>query len=131
MLTKIRNSVVGFGVLALALVIGYQFLDPGSKGREGEYTVLTLSINFTSGLIIDPVQYSIRFNGRAYHNDVTYESPWVEPIQAPPGTLVSLTTTHGEALGLSCQIHARGTTYGPNRAKPSGGKYSCVVMATA
>jgi hypothetical protein len=61
-----------------------------------------------------------------------HESPSVEPVTAPVGTLVTA-AAHQKTDGvLMCSIKSKGVTYGPHAAKssPVGGS-ACIVMATA
>lgn len=128
---SVKTKAGGFLALAVVAAAGFYYLNPGTEGREGDHTVMTLMVTFKPDLIVDPVQIAVKFNGTKAFTKPAYESPWEHVIHVSPGTLVSLVTAHKEDLDLKCQITSKGVTYGPHRTRQSFLLRSCVVMATA
>lgn len=132
MLQKIKNTVIGFVVLGSISAAGLYFLNPTGRER-GDFVQVTLKVNWVPVKRADAVLITIMANGQAQHHSELNESPWLEEVSAPKGTLVMVAATQPvEGLLLQCTATAHGKTVGPNPATPSmGGASSCSAAVVA
>jgi hypothetical protein len=133
MLTRLRNKVILWTVVTAVIGAAYMYLqDPLKMGREKDHTLMTVTVTFLPTPRAEKITLTIRFNGHNEFVEYCQESPCIEPVMAPVGTLVTA-VAHQKLEGMMmCSIKSKGVTYGPNGAKtsPTGGS-ACTVMATA
>ena len=135
MLTKIRNSVVGFGVLAMVLAGYFWFFDPSkdSRGRDKDHEMVVLKATWIPADRVHPVLITVLVTGEPPAQETDHHSPWVETIPVPRGSMVTLRASQPVVdLHLDCTAIVRGQTVGPNVAKPTlGGASLCSVSVRA
>ncbi len=134
MLVKIRNSVVGFGLLAVVLAGWLYLFNPTGSENSGDRTLVILKAWWEPVRRTAHVDIAYTLNGRPKYHGELNESPWHEQLYVDRGTIVALGAMQSlnfDPSSLHCSATANGPTVtGQGKLTPED-KIICAVMVTA
>jgi hypothetical protein len=126
MLNKIRNSVVGFGLLAVVLAGWLYLFNPTGAEDRGDKALVILKVWWEPVRRTAPLDIAYTLNGRPRYHGKPNESPWHEQLHVDRGTIVALGAMQSlnfDPSSLHCSATANGNTV--------SGQGICAVMVTA
>lgn len=133
-MTKIKTYAT-FIALGAVLFGFYLFDSTKNSDKDGDSSA-AVKVAWSPVRRMEPLQIALLANGSAQANFQLNESPFFEPMHAPPGTLITVTAWQGfresAQWHLECSITVKGKTTGPSKAvnNPDGSS-TCVVSASA
>lgn len=134
MFTKIRNSIVGFGVLAVVLAGWLYLFNPTGAEDRGGKTLVILKVWWEPVRRMAPLDIAYTLNGSPHYHGELNESPWLEQFYVNRGTIVALGAMQSlnfDPSSLHCSATVNGATVsGQGKLTPKD-KNICAVMVTA
>lgn len=129
MLTKIRNSVFGFVVVAIAAAAAIYLFDPTTT-RDRDWVLVTALVRFDPPQRSQPVIIVVAANAKVMVTETGTESPWQESVSVKRGSEVTLSAAQEAGSGsMQCSMSSSTAKAGPSSADltPRPGVRACLV----